>query len=169
MSSPAVVLTSLNRILHERQLEEYYCTLCYEAFDLKRRTVALANSGLPFPVRVRGTQVEQLQMPGLPLGSFSMSTYDEISLDLQPGDVFVFCSDGISETFNAIGEEFTSSRVMEVTLANRERPARDIVQAIFGAVQSFRGDARQTDDQTVVVVKILAAESGKEGKPAKTQ
>jgi sigma-B regulation protein RsbU (phosphoserine phosphatase) len=108
-------------------------------------------------------------MPGLPLGSFSMSTYDEISLDLQSGDVFVFCSDGISETFNAIGEEFTSSRVMEVTLANRERPARDIVQAIFGAVQSFRGDARQTDDQTVVVVKILAAESGKEGKPAKTQ
>ena len=50
-SSPAGVLSSINTILHERQLEEYYCTLCYAIFDLKRRTVTLANSGLPYPIR----------------------------------------------------------------------------------------------------------------------
>ena len=55
-SSPANVLTSINTILHERQLEEYYCTLCYAVFDLKRRTVTLANSGLPYPVRVSGDE-----------------------------------------------------------------------------------------------------------------
>src|SRR6187200_866453 len=53
-SSPASVLLSINTILHERQLEEYYCTLCYALFDLKRRTVTLANSGLPYPVHVSG-------------------------------------------------------------------------------------------------------------------
>ena len=53
-SSPAAVLASINTILHERQLEEYYCTLIYSAFDLKRRTVTLANSGVPYPIRVTG-------------------------------------------------------------------------------------------------------------------
>ncbi len=52
-SSPAGVLASMNTILYQRQLEEYYCTLCYAVFDLKRRTVTIANSGLPYPIRCR--------------------------------------------------------------------------------------------------------------------
>jgi len=47
-------LESMNTILHERQLESYYCTLCYAHFDFKRRIVTMANSGLPFPSRLRG-------------------------------------------------------------------------------------------------------------------
>ncbi len=50
-SSPAGVLSSVNTILQQRQLEEYYCTLCYTVFDLKRRFLTLANSGLPYPIR----------------------------------------------------------------------------------------------------------------------
>ena len=155
-ASPAAVLTSLNRILHERGLEEYYCTLCYAIFDLKRRVVTLANSGLPFPVRVTGESAGQIDLPGLPLGSFGASTYDEITVDLNAGDVFAFCSDGISETFNETGAEFGSARVAETAKANREKPAKEIVGAIFGAMQAFRGNAPQTDDQTVVVVKVTA-------------
>jgi phosphoserine phosphatase RsbU/P len=153
--SPGAILTSLNRILHERQLEEYYCTLCYSVFDLKRHTATFANSGLPFPIHVSGGEATQIQLPGLPLGSFALSSYDEITVDAGQDDVFVFCSDGISETFNAAGEEFGSPRVMATALDNRHRPAKDIVSAIFGAMQTFRGDAPQTDDQTVVVVKMV--------------
>jgi sigma-B regulation protein RsbU (phosphoserine phosphatase) len=154
--SPGMVLTSLNRILHERQLEEYFCTLCYAVFDLQRRTAVFANSGLPFPIHVTGDSVRQIMLPGLPLGSFGASTYDEITIELARDDVFVLCSDGISETFNLSGEEFGSARVMSTALANRDKPAREIVSAIFGAMQAFRGDAPQTDDQTVVVIKITS-------------
>src|SRR5689334_11970500 len=81
--TPAGVLASTNIILHQRQLEEYYCTLCYSVFDFKRRTVTLANSGLPYPMRVRGTAVDgepratEIEVGGVPLGSFAGSTYDE--------------------------------------------------------------------------------------------
>ena len=92
----------------------------------------------------------------MPLGSFGASTYDERTAELAAGDVFVFCSDGISETFNAAGEEFGSARLGQTALEHREKSAREIVEAIFGAMQAFRGDAPQTDDQTVVVVKITA-------------
>src|SRR5262249_15851446 len=52
--SVAGVLQSMNTLLHERQLEEYYCTLCYALFDMERRSVVLASSGLPYPVRCSG-------------------------------------------------------------------------------------------------------------------
>jgi sigma-B regulation protein RsbU (phosphoserine phosphatase) len=154
--SPGMVLTSLNRILHERGLEEYYCTLCYAIFDLKKHTATFANSGLPYPLHVSERGVEKIELPGVPLGSFPSSTYDEYTVDLTPGDLFVFCSDGISETFNEAGEEFGSARVGETALDNLDKSAKEIVEAIFGTMQAFRGEAEQTDDQTVVVVKITA-------------
>ncbi len=61
-SSPASVLASINTILHQRQLEEYYCTLCYTIFDLKRRTMTLANSGLPYPIRCSATSCAQIEL-----------------------------------------------------------------------------------------------------------
>jgi len=93
-STPASLLSSVNTILNQRQLEEYYCTMCYAVFDLKRRSVTLANSGLPYPVRASAEGVSQIELPGVPLGSFQGSTYDEVSFALHAGDLFVFCSDG---------------------------------------------------------------------------
>jgi phosphoserine phosphatase RsbU/P len=167
LASPANLLTSLNRILYERHLEEYYCTLCYSVFDLKRRTATFANSGLPFPVHVTGDTVAQLQLPGVPAGSFGGSSYEDLTLETKPNDIFVFCSDGISETFNTAGEEFGSPRVMATVLEHRDAPAKEIVAAVFGAMQAFRGDAPQTDDQTVVVVKILPHDGTKDTKGSK--
>jgi len=153
-SSPANVLMSINTILHERQLEEYYCTLCYALFDLKKRTVTLANSGLPYPVRVSGTGAGLIELPGVPLGSFFGVTYDELSYPLTPGDVFVFCSDGVSEAMNSQGEEFSSARLTEVVQASRQLPAAEIVKAIFRAVDEHRAGFPPNDDTTVVAVKI---------------
>jgi sigma-B regulation protein RsbU (phosphoserine phosphatase) len=155
-SAPASVLSSINTILHERQLEEYYCTLCYAAFDLKRRTLTLANSGLPYPVRCTAEACSQIELPGVPLGSFFGSTYDELTFALQAGDVYVFCSDGVFEAMNEEGEEFTASRLVEVVGRSRTLPARGIVDAIGQAVQRFRGDAPQNDDMTILVVRITA-------------
>jgi sigma-B regulation protein RsbU (phosphoserine phosphatase) len=152
--SVAGVLQSMNTILHERQLEEYYCTLCYAFFDFKRRTVTLSNSGLPYPIHCTGDECGQIELPGVPLGSFPGVTYDEVSVALKPGDVFVFCTDGIFEAFNGGGKEFGARRLSEVVSANRTQSARAIVDAIFEAVLSFRGGAPQNDDMTAVAVKI---------------
>jgi sigma-B regulation protein RsbU (phosphoserine phosphatase) len=153
-SSPAGVLASMNTILHERQLEPYYCTLCYSLFDFKRRTVMLANSGLPYPVRCSGGTAAQIVLPGVPLGSFGGSSYDEVSFDLVAGDVFVFCSDGVFEANDARGREFGVERLSQVVLAASGQPARAIVEEVFTAVADFRGEARAKDDMTVVAIKI---------------
>jgi phosphoserine phosphatase RsbU/P len=155
-SSPASVLGSMNTILHERQLEEYYCTLCYAAFDFNRRTVTIANSGLPYPIRGTRGAISQVELPGVPLGSFAGSSYDEVSFDLAVGDIYVFCSDGVSEARDPIGEEFGYARLIDVVAATRHQPSSDVVDAIFGALHEFQADAPTHDDMTAVVVKITA-------------
>lgn len=153
-SSPATVLASINTILHERQLEAYYCTLCYAAFDLKRRIVTLANSGLPYPLRSTTDGARAIDATGLPLGTFPGTTYDEVSFPLVKGDTYVFCSDGIFEAENATGEDFGVGRVSEIVQRSRELPAAKLAETIFDAVAAFQGDAPHADDMTAVVVKI---------------
>jgi sigma-B regulation protein RsbU (phosphoserine phosphatase) len=155
-SSPSGVLASINTILNQRQLEEYYCTLCYTIFDLKRRTLTMANSGLPYPLKVSANSCGQIELPGVPLGSFAGSTYDEISFPLHAGEVYVFCTDGVFEAMNEVGQEFTASRLIDVVGRSRDLPSAKIVDAIFQAVAEWRGDAPPNDDMTAVVVRITA-------------
>ena len=152
--SVAGVLRSMNTTLHERHLEEYYCTLCYAFFDFARRTVTLSNSGLPYPIRCSAESCGQIELPGVPLGSFPGIIYDEVTLALRPDDLFVFCTDGIFEALNPKGAEFGARRLCEVIAAERKESARGIVDAIFHAVTSFRGTEPQTDDMTAVAIKI---------------
>ncbi len=154
--SVAGVLQAMNKILHERQLAEYFCTLCYAFFDFKGRVLTMSNSGLPYPIRCTQDACGQIELPGMPLGSFAGVTYDEVTIPLNQGDVFVFCTDGIFETLNAERDEFGARRVCEIVRAHRHETARAIVDAIFDATIRFRGHASQEDDMTAVAVKITA-------------
>jgi sigma-B regulation protein RsbU (phosphoserine phosphatase) len=153
-SSPAGVLSSVNTILQQRQLEEYYCTLCYAIFDLKRRSMTLANSGLPYPIRRTAAGCEQIVLPGVPLGSFPGSTYDEQTFPLAAGDVFVFCTDGVFEAMNESGQEFTAERLIQVVREWGDHPPATLVEQIFAAVAEWRGDTPANDDMTAVAVRI---------------
>ena len=150
------VLKAMNQTLHERQLEEYYCTLCYAVFDFDRRILTMANSGLPYPIKCSETTCDQIALPGVPLGSFPGVSYDELVVPLELGDVFVFCTDGIFETVNDGDEHFGARRVAEVVHAHRSETAGRIVDAVFAAASAFRDVAPQNDDMTVVAVKIMA-------------
>ena len=125
-------------------------------FDLKRRVFTMANSGLPYPVRWSGGVCSQIELPGVPLGSFQGTTYDEISLALHAGDLFVFCSDGVFEAMNAAGQEFTAERLMAVVERSHDLPAKQVVDAVFAAVEEWRAGAPPNDDMTAVALRITA-------------
>jgi len=146
----------MNAILHERNLEEYFCTLCYASFDLKRRQLVIANSGLPYPIRRTGGKSGAIEMPGVPLGSFPGTEYEEQTFDLKAGDIYVFCTDGIYETEDAQGREFGSARVIKILDKFADQPAQKLVDGIFESVAKFRFYGQAVDDMTAVAVKITA-------------
>ena len=149
------VLQVMNTILHERQLDEYFCTLCYAFFDFKAHTATLSNSGLPYPIHCTREECSQIELPGVPLGSFPGVTYDEVTLPLRKGDVFVFCSDGIFEAMNEEGQEFGAQRLCDVVREYRHQAPKGIVDAIFDAAAAFQRGAPRHDDMTAVAVKIV--------------
>jgi len=153
-SSPADVLASMNTILHDRQLEEYFCALCYAVFDFKRRQLTMANSGLPYPIRRSGGTSAEIDLRGVPLGALPATRYEEWTCDLIRGDLYVFCTDGISEAADLQEREFGAARVIEAIERLHAEPTQRIVDGIFDAVGTFRRDGLPADDMTAVVVKI---------------
>jgi sigma-B regulation protein RsbU (phosphoserine phosphatase) len=153
-SNPAEVLASMNTILHARQLEAYFCTLCYAMFDFERRLLTIANSGLPYPIRSTAGASAKIELPGVPLGLIPATQYDEVTLDLVRGDLYVFCTDGISEAADVAGREFGTARIIETIQRLNAEPAQTIIDGIFEAVGAFRRDGLPADDMTAVAVRI---------------
>ena len=98
--------------------------------------------------------MDLIQLPGVPLGAFVGVSYDEVTFPLNPGDVFVFCSDGVSEAMNESGQEFTPARLKAVVDRTKQQSAAQIAQAVTSAVAEHRAGFPPNDDTSVVVVKI---------------
>jgi sigma-B regulation protein RsbU (phosphoserine phosphatase) len=155
-SSPSGVLEAMNAILHERRLEEYFCVLCYASFDFRKRQLTLANSGLPYPIRRSDGASAAIQLPGVPLGSFPATTYEELTFELKAGDLYVFCTDGIYEAEDDEGREFGTTRLITVIDRLADQPAQAIVDGIFAAVDDFRQEGPRADDMTAVAMRITS-------------
>jgi sigma-B regulation protein RsbU (phosphoserine phosphatase) len=155
-SSPGDVLASMNTILHDRQLEAYFCTLCYAMFDFERRLLTIANSGLPYPIRWSAGTCAKIELPGVPLGLVPETRYDELTFELVPGDLYVFCTDGVSEAADLLGQEFGAARIMETIQRLHAEPTQGIIDGVFEAVATFRRDGSPADDMTAVAVRVTS-------------
>jgi sigma-B regulation protein RsbU (phosphoserine phosphatase) len=153
---PADLLQRVNRTLRRRGLDGFFCTLAYAVFDLKERRLTLANSGLPYPLRYRADtgRAEPLEIPGVPLGAFDGSSYDQRTFDLGAGDVFVFFTDGVVEA-SRDGEEYGHARLREQVERHANLRAGALGARILADLDTFVGGMTPSDDVTFVVVKVL--------------
>lgn len=152
--SPAEMLNAINRSLNHRRLDAQYLVLTCAVWDDNKRTMRVANSGLPRPIYCHGGHAHMLEVAGLPLGMFEDVSYDEVTIHAKPGDVFVFFSDGIVDASNPKDEQFGRSRVEQVIDKHAGGSAQEIVDAIFKAADEFAAGAEVFDDQTAVVLKV---------------
>ncbi len=152
---PADLLYRANRTLRRRGIEGFFCTLAFALFDFSMRKALIANSGLPYPLHYRaGTgRCVPVEVAGLPLGAFDDATYAEVFIDLEPGDVVVFHSDGVSEAWNGT-EEFGTARLAEQIERHAGLTAPALGDRLVEAVDAFLEGRPLKDDLTLVVVKV---------------
>jgi phosphoserine phosphatase RsbU/P len=156
----AEMLSRLNQSLVSRPIDGQYISVAYAVWDNERRTLRVANSGLPLPLYCHNGSIACVQAAGLPLGLFDDAAYDETTFQAEPGDVFVFFSDGVLDAQNREGDMFGGTRLRSVVEAHCRSTADEIVTAIFATVAEFAAVEDPYDDQTVVVLKVLD-DSGK--------
>lgn len=161
---PAEMLAAVNMSLAERRIEAQFVSIIYAVWDDSKRTLTVANSGLPRPVYVHGGKNEAIEVTGLPLGLFDEAEYDEFSFRMKPGDMFVFFSDGILDARNRRGELFGRGRVEKIIAECGGTSADCVVDSLFTAVEKHSAGVETFDDQTVVAIKVkdkTAPESSK--------
>jgi len=151
---PAEMLSAVNLSLAERRIEAQFVSLIYAVWDDERRTLTVANSGLPRPVHVHGGKIGVIEATGLPLGLFDETSYDEFNFRTKPGDLFVFFSDGILDARNRKGELFGRGRTEKIIAECADQSADCVVASLFKAVAEHSAGVETFDDQTVVAMKV---------------
>jgi sigma-B regulation protein RsbU (phosphoserine phosphatase) len=156
---PAEMLSAVNLSLAERRIAAQFVSIIYAVWDDDRRTLVVANSGLPLPLYCHDGKIEQIDVTGLPLGLFDEAEYDELHFKAKPGDMFVFFSDGILDARNRHGQSFGVERVEAIVSGCMDKSADCVVKEIFKAVTEHAAGVEAFDDQTVVAIKVKGGPS----------
>jgi sigma-B regulation protein RsbU (phosphoserine phosphatase) len=153
---PACMLALLNQRLLGARLDSRFIAMLFAIYDAPSRKLTLANAGGPYPLLVRSGQVRAIRLEGVPLGLIADTQYDETTMDLEPGDVVLFASDGILESVNAAQEEFGPERLTALLSAiSPEDSSREIAERILAATDGYSGAGiAPHDDRTLVVLRV---------------
>ncbi|HEV7552430.1 MAG TPA: PP2C family protein-serine/threonine phosphatase [Candidatus Angelobacter sp.] len=153
--SPAQMLWLLNRHLFQSTQPEKYATLFLGFYDDHKHRLTYSNAGHlpPIVVATDGT-VRRLGTGGTVVGLFPDCDYEEETVELYPGDIFIAFSDGITEPENEFGE-FGEDRLVETVGAHRQQPLERITEHVISAVQDWIGSTEQPDDITLVLARRI--------------
>jgi sigma-B regulation protein RsbU (phosphoserine phosphatase) len=151
--SPGRILSLLNRHLYRSTQPEKYATLFLAHYDADSTKLTYSNAGqLPPLVLGRDGNVRRLDRGGTVVGLMDGMRYDEDSFHMQPGDILVAYSDGVTEPENDFGE-FGEERLMEVVSRYRDHPLDVISNQVMLALDAWIGADEQPDDITLVLAR----------------
>jgi sigma-B regulation protein RsbU (phosphoserine phosphatase) len=151
-SSPSETLSRVNIALIRRAIESRFATALYAIIGPKGE-LSYCNAGHNPPMVFGRNGVERLEKGGLILGLFEHATFEEGSTTLEPGDVLVAFSDGVTEALSTEGEEYGEQRLLDCVQANREQSPPELLDSIFASVREFTAGAVQSDDVTALVLR----------------
>ena len=150
---PGTLLSLLNHQLYHSTPPEKYATLFLAMYDAESRRLTFSNAGhLPPLVLAESGVTKRLEDGGTVVGLFDNINYDEASVHLRPGEIFLAYSDGVTEPENDFGE-FGEQRLIELVQENRDLPLERISEIVTAAVNDWIGGSEQPDDVTLVLAR----------------
>ncbi len=151
--APGTLMSTLNYQLFRSTPTEKYATMFLGSYDAGSRNLTYANAGHLSPMVLDGDgALRRLEPTGTVVGLFDGMAYDEQTIRMQPGDIFVGFSDGITEPENEFGE-FGEERLVELIRENRDQPLTRISDIVTSAVSDWIGGSEQPDDVTLVLAR----------------
>jgi sigma-B regulation protein RsbU (phosphoserine phosphatase) len=153
-SDGPAVLTAVNRQVHASSLEDRFATLFYGVFDGTKRSLQYVNAGHNPPMVIRRDgSIISLEAGGAPVGIFANSSYEQGTVEVNPGDLILAYTDGVIEATNPAESEWGVEGLRQAATGSNALCADEIVEVIFASMDEF-SLGRQTDDATVVVVRV---------------
>lgn len=155
----------VSRLLLDRTPPERFATAFFAEIDVQSGRIRYVNAGHNSGLVLRvGGESQWLEGCGFPLGLMEDARYEVREVTLEPRDVFMLYTDGLTEAANPAGTEFGEARLKDSALANRLKPLKDMAGAIERDLDAFTAGESYADDRTVVFVRRMAAAApGSEG------
>jgi phosphoserine phosphatase RsbU/P len=155
--SASEIVSEINQYIYDNTPSNRYVTLFYSELEPRSNQLTYINGGHNSPLLARASgEVTRLDIGGFPVGITPFGDYREGWVEIEPGDVMVVYSDGVTESLNEEGEEFGEARLIEIVQKNRGRSAAGLRDRIDEALTKFVGRASAVDDLTIVILKRKA-------------
>lgn len=151
---PARLVERVNRSLARDTRPEEFASLFYAVLEPGNRRLTYTNAGHNYPLLYRDDRVLSLDAGGMVCGVRDDNQYEQRTVELRSGDVLVLYTDGLNEARNLTDEMFGLDRLHQLVRAHLGEPASELVQRIIGAVQQFQRGREQSDDMTIMLVKV---------------
>jgi phosphoserine phosphatase RsbU/P len=154
--APAEVLRKVNELLLEMNTEGLFVTLLYGVLHPETREFHYVRAGHEQPLLITAAGDAHIPLPqnGQPLGILPEPEMDEQSCFLDSGSVLLLFTDGVKEEKDPQGRLFGMQRLEEVIVQNRQQPAQSLCDHLFEVLNAFRGSLTQSDDITLVAIKV---------------
>jgi phosphoserine phosphatase RsbU/P len=154
----AKLMNHVNGLVYEASTMNRYATFFYSQYDPSTRNLSYVNAGHnpPFLLRANG-DVVRLEVGGAVVGMLPpmLVRYEQGEIQLEPGDVLVGFTDGISESMNLAEEEWGEDAMLEFVKKVISQSSEEIMHACVAAADEFANGAKQHDDMTMIVVRVV--------------
>ena len=152
----APLMTRLNAGLFRRAIEARFLTSFYGILA-PDGSLTYCNAGHNAPLWVGKDGIRRLECGGVVLGLFEHAKFEQETVQLQPGDLVILFSDGVTEAMNPAMDEFTDDRLLDCANTHRGQTPQEVLDALLADVHEFCAGATQSDDITVVMVRYNGA------------
>jgi sigma-B regulation protein RsbU (phosphoserine phosphatase) len=148
------ICEKVNVLLCESLEPGNFVTAVYGVLDSKNHILTFANCGHDLPILLKKNgQIDYFREGGPVLGLSPDSKYDSRAIMLNPGEIIVLYTDGVTEVFNEAGEQFGQSRLVDLVKKHKNEKAQKIQEIVFEQVKSFASKDHNFDDLTMIILK----------------
>ncbi len=151
---PSIILKESSNALKEMGFSLMFMSMTIA--KLSKNKIILSSAGMPFTLlyRFEKNAVEELEVKGMPMGSMKDFPYQSEEVNIKPGDVILFMSDGFPELFNEDSDMLGYDKAVEIFNEAANKKSGDVIQQLIIEAKSWAGNYPLKDDITFVVVKI---------------
>ncbi len=144
----------VNRSLYEDTRPTEFVSMFYSILDTGAITLTYTNAGHNPPMLFRKDETRFLEEGGVPLGILEDADYTEEQVQLASGDVLLFYTDGVTEAINDENEIFGVGRLIRIARQNLALDAQGLIDVIYNKVLEYVAGGEQSDDLTLIVLKV---------------
>jgi sigma-B regulation protein RsbU (phosphoserine phosphatase) len=151
--SPSDLTGKTNKIFNRDSLPNIFASMVYMEISSDSNKINFANAGHLPPLILNETSVTELEKGDAALGLFLKGPYRDFEISLEQNQTFVAYSDGVTEATNELGQFYGKEKLFNLLKNSNSLSAENLGRKIILSVEQFRGEAKVSDDLSLVILK----------------